>query len=146
MEYSGRYTDCRSLYENNVLVTYNIPRAYRFVYMKTFAMCNYDNGYRVMLLGELNKDYVQQQLDYFMIGADYHTTIYRQTEETEDSYIYTYYSVCISGGDWGIDDEVVLCKETIKVDKETHILYFDYSESIKSVVIPGTAPSCYEEY
>ena len=147
VEYSGRYTDCRSLYENDVLVTHNIPRAYRFVYMKTFVMCIYDNGYRPMMLGELNKEYVQQQMDYYMSGTEYYTMVYRETEETEDSYIYTYYYVTLSGGDWGINDEAVLYKEAIQIDKDTHILYYNYFyEPVKSVKIPGTAPSCFEEY
>lgn len=147
VEYSGRYTDCRSLYENDVLVTHNIPRADRFVYMKTFVRCYYDNGYRQMLLGELNIDYVQQQMDYFMNGIEWYTMVYRETEETEDSYIYTYYYVTLSGGDWGINDEAVLFKEAIQIDKDTHILYHNYYyEPVKSVEIPGTAPSCFEEY
>ena len=147
VEYSGRYTDCRSMYSNDVLVTHNIPRAYRFVYMRTFAMCDYDNGYRVMMLGELNKDYVQQQLDYYMSGINYFTMVYREMEETEESYIYTYYYVLLSHGDWGINDEAVLYMESITVDKETHILYENYSyEPVKSVEIFGTAPSCVDEY
>ncbi|MCL1866509.1 MAG: hypothetical protein FWF82_03790 [Oscillospiraceae bacterium] len=67
--------------------------------------------------------------------------IHREFEETDSEYLYTYYAVSITYGDWGINNTAVLEKSCIGVDKKTgKITYHINSEYIKEVEIEGTAP------
>jgi len=45
--------------------------------------------------------------------------IYRNVVETENNFIYNYYIVFVSSGDWNTDDEAVLEKREITVNKNT---------------------------
>lgn len=138
IEYSVRYTDARTMYSNNVLVTLRIPRAYRRVYMKTIS-----NG---LLLGELSAEYVQQQLD--LLIWEQHANmygehiLYREVTETEDEYVYSYLYSSYCSADWDVNATAYLKTETWTVDKQTHEMNISpFSGTIKEVEIEGTALS-----
>lgn len=143
-EYSARYTDSRSLYENDVLVTHNIPRAYRHVYMKTLVHFSDMEGRPLVMLGDLSKEYVQEQLDYFNNKAG--MIMYREVTEDENSYIYTYYYAYTVYGDFGLNNEANLVKSSFIVDKETHVVSYGNEERVKAVEIEGTAQDWPEEW
>ena len=143
-EYSARYTDSRSLYENDILVTHNIPRAYRRVYMKSMVQFSDMEGRPLVMLGNLSKEYVQEQLDYFN-NRDA-MIIYREVTEDENSYIYTYYYARITYGDYGLNNTANLRKHSFVVDKETHVIKYGAEEYIKEVEIMGTATDYPEEW
>lgn len=71
-------------------------------------------------------------------------SLYRDFEETNSEYVYTYYSVCTVGGDWGMSDTAVLEKTVTRVNKKTGEYRMDGGvidrdrQTIKQVEIPGT--------
>ncbi len=134
-EYSARYMDSRSLYNNDKLVTHNIPRAYRRVYMKSFLKTSEGNR-NYLILGELSKDYIEEQLDIFR-GND--KTMYREVTEQENRFVYTQYYYGMEIGDYGVDSEACLYKNMVTIDKKSREVYFCYPEQIKRVTIPGSA-------
>lgn len=135
IEYSIRFTDVRTMYSGSSLVTFRIPRAYRFIYMKTMS-----NGF---LMGELSAEYVQQQLDLLIWTQ--HSNIcgehilYREVTETEDAYVYSYLYTSCSSADWNVNATAYLQTETWTVDKQTHGLNCSPIGTIKEVEIEGTA-------
>lgn len=135
VEYSARYTDSRSLYENNWLVTNNIPRAYRRVYMKSFLNTD-KNRRQFLMLGELSKEYIEEQLDIYW-GSD--KMMHREVTEQENSFVYTQYYYGKVYGDYGVDSEACLYKNMVTIDKKSHEVYFCNPEQVKRVTIPGSA-------
>lgn len=139
VEYSARYVESRTFYENDVLVTHDIPRAYRRIYMKSLLWETDNNGTQLLMLGDLNQEYVKDQLDlYLSMGSN--LMLYREVAEEEDCYTYTRYYTYMVYGDYGIDNEAQLYKETITVDKENHEVYYEDVQQIKVVRIVGSAP------
>lgn len=136
IEYSARYTDCNSLYENNRLVTHKTPRAYRRVYMKSILMSNEGYNRQFWMLGELSKEYIEEQLDIYL---ENNQMLYREVVEQENRFVYTQYYAEKHLGDFGLDDEACLYKHMTAVDKQSHEISFCSPEKIKSVIIPGTA-------
>lgn len=65
--------------------------------------------------------------------------LYREVTEEEACYLYTYYYVYKVYGDFGIDDEVQLCKQVITIDKKSREVYYRNEEKIKEVILVGTA-------
>ena len=74
-----------------------------------------------------------------MYGAN---LLYRTLEETANEYVYTYYHMGHTGGDWGMSDVTTLEKTTVKVDKTTGKYTSDWgyksTVTLKQVTIPGT--------
>ena len=139
VEYSARYTDNRSMYSDEWLVTYVIPRAERWVFLRNFVR-NSDTN-EVKLFGDLNKDYVQEQMDIQLNGSYKGAPLYREVTENDTTFFYCYYIAARGGGDWGINDTANLIKFTNEIDKETHIVSFDgWGEKIKTISISNTAP------
>lgn len=138
MGYRVRYTESRSMYNNDVLVTHEIPRVDYSVYMKNLLWTAGENSRQLLMLGELSEEYVEEQLDIYMlpkVGG----MLYREVMEAEDCYLYTYYYAYMVYGDFGIDNEVQLCKQVIAIDKESHEVYYRNEERIKEVILVGSA-------
>lgn len=135
VEYSARYTDSRSLYENHWLVTHNIPRAYRRVYMKSF-LNTAKNQRELLMLGELSKEYIEEQLDVYW-GSN--KMMYREVTEQENRFVYTQYYYGMVHGDYGVDSEACLYKHMVTIDKNSREVYFCNPEQVKRVTIPGSA-------
>lgn len=135
VEYSARYIDSRSLYNNNRLVTHNIPRAYRRVYMKSF-LNTAKNQRELLMLGELSKEYVEEQMDIYW-GSN--KMMYREVTEQENRFVYTQYYYGMVSGDYGVDSEACLYKNMVTIDKKSRKVYFCNPEKIKRVTIPGSA-------
>lgn len=143
VEYSIRYNEVQKQERNNEIVTLQMPRAFRRMYMKN--MLDVANGYnRVqVLLGTLNKEYVQQQLD-LLVDRENGVVIYRDVTEREDEkegdyYLYTWLHVDISRGNYGANAKVVLTESKIAVNKETHIIERLREEQLNSVQIEDSA-------
>ena len=148
IEYSIRYTDVRTWYSysnHNVLKTERIPRAYRYVYMKTMIESVEDKW---LLLGELDADYVQQQLDLFIWARNANIygehILYREVIETEDKYVYSYLHTSHGSADWDVNATATVERDAWTVDKQTHEIQSTLlwmTEPIKKVEIEGTALS-----
>jgi len=136
--YSILYTESRSMYNNWVLVTNDIPRANHPIFLKNMLRTAGENGRCLLLLGELTQEYVEEQLDIYLL-PNVGSMLYREVTEDEECYLYTYYYADMVYGDFGIDDEVQLCKQVITIDKESHEVYYRNEEKIKEVILVGTA-------
>ena len=143
VEYSIRYNEVQKQERNNEIVTLKMPRAFRRMYMKN--MLDVANGYKraQVLLGNLNKEYLQQQLD-FLVDRENGVVIYRDVTEREDEkegdyYLYTWVHVDISRGNYGANAQVVLTESKIAVNKESHIIERLREETLNSVQIEDSA-------
>ncbi|MBR3631173.1 MAG: hypothetical protein IKN55_11985 [Oscillospiraceae bacterium] len=143
VEYSIRYNEVQKQERNNEIVTLEMPRAFRRMYMKN--MLDVASGYKrvQVLLGNLNKEYLQQQLD-LLVDRENGVVIYREVTEREDEnegdyYLYSWVHVDISRGNYGANAKVVLTESKIAVNKETHIIERLREEEIKSVAIEDSA-------
>ncbi len=135
VEYSSRYTESHSYYKDRVLVTNDTPRAYRWIYMRSLIHLITEDGKQLVMLGELSTDYVKEQLDIYY-NMQNSLTLYREAAEEEDYYTYTRYYL-YDTIEWESNkDEVVLFKEVLTVDKETHKVQYKSAETIKTVTIP----------
>ena len=66
--------------------------------------------------------------------------ILREFNETESEYLYTYYRVYITYGDWELNDRAVMEKIKYGINKTTGIkTYYDENKVLKTVEIKGTA-------
>lgn len=136
VEYSIRYTELRTYYNNNKLVTHEIPRAYRRCFLKNEL--SVQNGDRMgpVYFGELSLEKVKAIGDFYS-SVNSMPSIYRNVQETDTAYVDTNYLIYIVGGDYGLCDEAVLMKADKYYDKTTHEIT-DTKTTIKSVEIPGT--------
>lgn len=141
VEYSIRYTELRTYYTDNIfkddiLVTHEIPRAYRRCFLKNEL--SVENGDRMgpVYFGELSLEQVKAIGDFYG-SVNSRPSIYRDVQETNTSYVYTNYLIYIVGGDFGICDEAVLMRVDKYYDKTTHEIKAT-STTIKSVEIPDT--------
>lgn len=136
IEYSGRYVDNRYMYENDFPVTHIIPRATRWVFMKNIVS---DANGNDKLIGELSKEYIQEQMDIFKNDSYESEVVYREVTEDDTAFYYNYYIASFSYGDWGVDSSATLYKRTHTIDKETHIISYGRGhEEIKTVTIPNS--------
>lgn len=135
---SIRYTESRSRYDNRILVTNDIPRANHPIFLKNMLWIAGENGRCLLLLGELTQEYVEEQLDIYLLPK-VGSMLYREVTEDEECYLYTYYYAYMVYGDFGIDNEVQLCKQVITIDKESHEVYYRNEEKIKEVILVGSA-------
>lgn len=135
VEYSARFTESRSYYDNRELVTTEIPRAYRYVYMKSIVKSVTGDSTQLVMLGELSKEYVEEQLDIYL-SSTHDLTLYREVTEDEGHYFYTRYYACMVYGDYGVNDCAYLYKETLIVDKDTQVVHYEPMEEVKMVSIP----------
>lgn len=135
VEYSSRYTESHSYYKDRVLVTDDTPKAYRCIYMKSFVYSVNEDSRQLIMLGGLSADYVKEQLDLYY-NMQNGITLYREAAEEEDCYTYTRYHIYTTT-DWESgNDEVILFKEVMMIDKETHVVQYKSEETIKTVTIP----------
>ena len=136
VEYSIRYTELRSYYDNDKLVTLELPRAYRRCFLKNELSVEDGNRMGPVYFGELSLEKVKN-IEDFDIFVDSRPSIYRNVQETDTAYVYTNYQIHIIGGDYGLCDRVVLEKVDSCYDKTTHEIT-NTGTDIKSVEIPGT--------
>lgn len=125
----------------------NVPVTYIFrviVYKESAKYCTFNSqdGYYYEIRA-LNKKAVLELCDlntFFSVASLYsERVLYREISETEDEYIYTLYAAYIIGGDWGIDDTACLVKGGYKIDKISGEITRLESQTLKEVVIFGTA-------
>ncbi|MBQ3162822.1 MAG: hypothetical protein IJC04_11965 [Oscillospiraceae bacterium] len=124
--------------EDDNAVTEKLLNERRTAYFKTFIVDHESDS--LLLLGKLNKKYVVQQMDLLLMNNVNNRIIYREIEENKSSYIYSIYYFLYSGGDWGLDSSVSICKNIYTIDKKTHSVEVTY-EDIMETRIPGTALS-----
>lgn len=136
-EYSVRYTQRCTMYENDKLTSTDVPRAYRQVYLKNYVVETNVNDWRAYLLGELNADYVKEQLDVFH-SYDSNPIIYREVIEQDNRYIYSTYYTTFEYSGWGKNNVVVLWNHKTYVYKNTHLVTNTNPFEIRRVEIPGT--------
>jgi len=115
------------------------------VYKESARFCAFDNaiGYYSEIRA-LDGDSVLRLLDldtfFQIINWESAKVIQRDFEETDSQYIYTYYRVLITFGDWGLNDSAVAEKIKYAVDKTTGaITGYGNSTVLKTVEITGTA-------
>lgn len=111
-EWSNTYTEIRTLYENDVLTKMYIDRAYRRVFMKNFTERDGARFYT----GEMTLERVKENFD-ILSEKEYGSKLCRKVTETDDSFVYKYYNICIVGGDWGLNDTAVLGRYSYTVSK-----------------------------
>ena len=61
--------------------------------------------------------------------------IYRDVEETDDTFVYSYCSYLVSYGDYEAKDSVVLKKQAITLDKATREYIFSNPITIREVEV-----------
>ncbi|MBD5130637.1 MAG: hypothetical protein HDT43_12070 [Ruminococcaceae bacterium] len=135
-EYSIRFTSIKTMYNNNTLMTYETPRAYRRLFPKNRLTVHIGERGNPVYFGELTLENVKAEMD-LMISL-YGLTVYREVGETENAYIYTSYMINTIGGDWGLCDRAELRKYDNIFDKTTHE-QSSKETCIRSVEIAGTA-------
>lgn len=138
IEYSFRYTEYKSLYVNDVYTTHELPRGHRIVFLKDEYKCDYENRSVFVILGDLSTDRVKRMIDLVLFLRNANNDeelIYRDVEETTESFVYTYYSYSVIHGDYGINDSVILNKSAIILDKKTHEYSFLDAITIKEVEV-----------
>ena len=96
------------------------------MYMKNMLAVVNGRSREQVLLGTLEPEYIQQQLD-LLVDRENGVVIYRDVTEREDEkdgdyYLYTWIHVDISRGNYGANATVQLTKSMIAVNKETHII------------------------
>lgn len=136
VEYSIRYTELRTYYKDNILVTSEIPRAYRRCFLKNQLSVQHGGWMGPVYFGELSLEKVKA-IEGFYGSVNSMPSIYRDVQETDTAYVYTNYQIYVIGGDYGLCDEAVLMKVDSYYDKTTHEIN-DTRTTIKSVEIPGT--------
>ncbi len=135
-EYSVRYTERNTYRQNGELVSTDIPRVYRKLYLKNYIVETNIEEWRAYLLGELSAEYVKEQLDVFYTTGN--PIIYREVVEEEDCYVYIMYFTTFEYCEAGVNNEVILWRKTEVVDKETHLVTFGDMEEIRRAQIEGT--------
>lgn len=136
VEYSIRYTELRTYYNHNKLVTLEIPRAHRRCFLKNELSVENGDQMGPVYFGELSLDKVKAIGDFYA-SVNSIPSIYKNVQETATAYVDTNYLIYIVGGDYGLCDEAVLRKTDKYYDKTTHEI--TYTEmTIKSVELPGT--------
>lgn len=136
VEYSIRYTELRTYYKDIILVTSEIPRAYRRCFLKNQLSVQNGDWMGPVYFGELSLEKVKAIGDFYG-SVNSMPSIYRDVQETDTSFVYTNYQIYIVGGDYGVYDEAVLMKTDSNYNKTTHEIT-DTRTTIKSVKIPGT--------
>lgn len=136
-EYSVRYTQRRSMYENNKLTATDIPRAYRQVYLKNYIIETNVHNWSAYLLGELSADYVKEQLDV-LHSYDSNPLLYRTVIEQENRYIYSIYYTTFEYNGWGKNNVVILWNHKRYINKDTHQVTDTMASEIRRAEIPGT--------
>lgn len=136
VEYSIRYTELRTYYENNILVTHEIPRAHRRCFLKNRLSVQNGDWMGPVYFGELSLEKVKAIGDFYG-SVNSMPSIYRDVQETDTAFVYTNYQIYIVGGDYGLYDEAVLMRVDSYYDKTTHEIN-NTSTTIKRVKIPGT--------
>ncbi|MBD5383584.1 MAG: hypothetical protein HDR72_01115 [Ruminococcaceae bacterium] len=135
-EYSIRFTSIKTMYNNNILMTYETPRAYRRLFLKNRLTVHIGERENPVYFGELTLENVKAEMD-LMISLD-GLTVYREVGETENAYIYTSYVINTIGGDWGLCDRAELRRYDNIFDKTTHE-QSSGETCVRSVEIAGTA-------
>lgn len=136
VEYTSTYTEINRFYDDNrVLVSNEIQKVHRWIYMKSLVYTKVEDERQLIMLGELSLDYVKEQMDIY---NDYHksTVLYREVAEEEDCYIYTCYYIHPMIGGEAQSSELYLVKEVIQIDKESHKVQYKSAEVLKIVDIP----------
>lgn len=136
VEYSIRYTELRTYYNNNKLVTLEIPGAHRRCFLKNKLFVKNGDWMGPVYFGELTLEKVKAIEDFYG-SINSIPSIYRNVQDTAAAYVYTNYLIYIVGGEYGLCDEAVLRKVDNYYDKTTHEIT-STETPIKSVEIPGT--------
>lgn len=127
VEYSVRYTDRKSYYDNDTLKEKDIYRTYRVFYPKRTVMLESDNALNAYFVGEPTMDNVQRCLDFEFSISD-ELVLYREYFETDEDIVCTYYSITqnamTADSIAGLDEDIALYaqlnKDTIAVDKKSN--------------------------
>lgn len=139
VEYSIRYTEVRTYYENKKLVTHEIPIAYRCCFYKDRLYVNFGDHESLVYFGETAMDKVAPIMKLLLSGEYSGRSIYTEFSETEEAYICTSYHVYTCMGDWGLCDTANLEKVVAVFDKNTHEICNKYGDFFsREVKIPGT--------
>lgn len=90
----------------------------RCFYRNIFDVPSSDRMVR-LYYGEMTAEAIQSAMD-FAAATESGLCLYREVRTEEDSYVYVYYSMHISYGDYGVNDTVFLEKRELLFGKESH--------------------------
>jgi len=130
-EWVNNYTELRSYLSNNVPAELPIERSYRYFFLKNIRKTA--DG-KLKYTGSLTAEDIKQNFDIFNKDIK----IARKVSETDDSFIYDFYSVEHIGGDYGLCGIAVLEHKQITVSKSDGIFGDPVIISNRSVEIPET--------
>lgn len=106
----------------------------RIVFLKDVYKCES----KYFLAGELSIDRVKRVFDLILSFQNINESeelIYRDVEETDDTFVYSYCSYLVSYGDYEAKDSVVLKKQAITLDKATREYIFSNTITIREVEV-----------
>ncbi|HHX55645.1 MAG TPA: hypothetical protein GX705_04785 [Clostridiales bacterium] len=106
----------------------------RIVFLKDVYKCES----KYFLAGELSIDRVKRVFDLILSFQNINESeelIYRDVEETDDTFVYSYCSYLVSYGDYEAKDSVVLKKQAITLDKATREYIFSNPITIREVEV-----------
>lgn len=130
-EWINSYTEIRSYISNDVPVELSIERSYRYFFLKNFRKTA--DG-KLKYTGRLTAEDIKQNFDIF----NKEIKIARKVSETDDSFIYDFYSVEHIGGDYGLCDRAKLEHKQITVSKSDGVFGEPVIVFRKSIEILGT--------
>lgn len=112
------------------------------VFKDSMLHCTFNNSVGSSIeIKNLKRDIVLNLLDLEAYFRTLGRVIYRELTENNYEYIYTYYEVSITYGDWGLMDTACLHEIIIQVDKATGKMTTPitrWESWNRSVAIPGT--------
>lgn len=113
-QWRNAYTEIRRMTQNDVPTVLHLDREYRRLFMKNFANKGREG---TVYTGKMNADDIKRNFDVRTRRGGVGMKISRQVIETEDSFIYEFYTVRIIGGDWGLNDVACLEGTAIEISK-----------------------------
>lgn len=130
-EWINSYTEIRSYLSNNAPAELDIERSYRYFFLKNFRR-TIDGKFKYT--GEMTAEDIRRNFDIF----NKEIKIVRKIIETDDSFIYDFYSVEKIGGDYSLCDRAVLEHSQIVISKANGVFGDPHIVSNRSIEIPGT--------
>ena len=134
-EWINSYTEIRSYISNDVPVELSIERSYRYFFLKNFRKTA--DG-KLKYTGRLTAEDIKQNFDIF----NKEIKIARKVSETDDSFIYDFYSVEHIAGDYGLcdrdEERAKLEHKQITVSKSDGVFGEPVIVFRKSIEILGT--------
>lgn len=128
LEYKVTEKRVRTMYIDNELKTSEIVHKYRYFFLKPLADI------------DINKENITDYYDLMLVYYGAGVMLYRDVDETETSFIYTYYEVFPCYGDYGVNNVATLLSSKVYVIKATNEAIYFPDDTIKEYEVPNSAP------